>query len=263
MRSVDSETARDLGERLPDDPLTFPARCLLLRGSAQAWLSGSAEAIRALVVRDPWQPKEPRAFGEDADEIWSVLREVPSWDCVLVTPDLAPPLAQLLERELAAPTRLLTDLNYLLERTAAPFPHPDVRRLREADVDLVERAPANLQPIGFDSVVAALTGGVAAGAVVDGELRGRVSMTASSETYANLDAYTMEGWRGRGYATAAASLVAEALQARGLAPVWSTGETNRASQRVAKKIGFEEVGRLTYVVVPELQRTGGHRVSPP
>jgi len=32
-------------------------------------------------------------------------------------------------------------------------------------------------------------------------------------------------------------------------PVWSTGEDNVASLRVARKLGFEEVGRRTYVIL--------------
>jgi RimJ/RimL family protein N-acetyltransferase len=32
-------------------------------------------------------------------------------------------------------------------------------------------------------------------------------------------------------------------------PVWSTGENNVASLRVARNLGFEEVGRRTYVDV--------------
>ena len=57
-----------------------------------------------------------------------------------------------------------------------------------------------------------------------------------------------EGWRGRGFATAAACLVSQAVQAVGLTPVWSTGEDNYASQRIAEKLGFTQIVRRTYVI---------------
>ena len=40
------------------------------------------------------------------------------------------------------------------------------------------------------------------------------------------------------------------LQAMNRLPVWSTGESNRASQRVAEKIGLKLVRRRTYLSVP-------------
>ena len=56
---------------------------------------------------------------------------------------------------------------------------------------------------------------------------------------------TLEEWRGRGLATAAASLVAQAIQESGRAPMWSAG--NPASLRVAQKLGFVEVSRRVYI----------------
>ena len=72
--------------------------------------------------------------------------------------------------------------------------------------------------------------------------------SARTARHADIGVATLEPWRGRGFATAAASLVAGAIQADGQTPVWSTGEGNLASLRVAAKIGFVEVGRRTYVI---------------
>ena len=55
-------------------------------------------------------------------------------------------------------------------------------------------------------------------------------------------------WREKGFATAAASRVAQEIQAKGKVPAWSCGEDNIASLRVAQKLGFTEVGRRTYVI---------------
>jgi predicted GNAT family acetyltransferase len=75
------------------------------------------------------------------------------------------------------------------------------------------------------------------------------STWAVSEKYADISVVTAAPWRGRGLATASAGLIATGIQRSGRVPVWSTGEHNVASLRVARKLGFEEVGRLTYVDV--------------
>jgi predicted GNAT family acetyltransferase len=59
---------------------------------------------------------------------------------------------------------------------------------------------------------------------------------------------TLPEWRGRGLSTAAAALVATVIQDAGRTPVWSTGEGNAASRRVAEKLGFREVARRAYLI---------------
>lgn len=258
---ADVSTARELGEQLSDDPFTFTARSLLLRGAGRAWFAGPPHRVRSIVVQDPWQPTEPRVFGEDPDEIYRLLTEVPGWDCLSCAPALSAGLAATLQRELGLPTTELAHVHYLLEGDPRPFHHPWVRRLDESDLALVEEAPASLRPSGFDSMLAALSGGIVAGAVHDGRLWAVVAMTLSSESFANLEAHTLDVARGQGLCTAAGYLVALEVERRGLEAVWSAGATDEASRRVARKLGFREIGQLTYVVVPELQRTGGYRPS--
>lgn len=259
VRPLDAPEARSLGESLPDHPFTFGARCLLLRGLAKAWISGPLPKFQAAVLQAPWVPNEPIVLGTDPEEIWSLLRRISGWDCVSLSSDLAVPVQRVLERELGAPTRIYGDVFYLLDRTPVPHHHPFVRLLAEQDVDLVDHASPVLRTAGYSSTVAALTGGVAAGAIVEGNLVSLVSMTTSSELYADLGAQTLESWRNQGMATAEAYLVAREVQARGFTPVWSTGEDNHGSQRVAQKVGFHEFGRGAYVIVPSLQRAGGFR----
>lgn len=60
--------------------------------------------------------------------------------------------------------------------------------------------------------------------------------------------YTHPDFRGRGLAAAAASIVAMRVQEAGRIPVWGAGEHNALSLRVARKLGFVEVSRRTYVI---------------
>jgi RimJ/RimL family protein N-acetyltransferase len=42
--------------------------------------------------------------------------------------------------------------------------------------------------------------------------------------------------------------VAQAIQADGRVPVWSCGAPNLASMAIARRLGFEEVSRRTYLI---------------
>lgn len=261
--SLDRDAESILAEGIPDRPTTFGVRSVLNRHVGAAWIRGPLEAPRALIVQDRWTPGEPSALGDDPEEIWKLLREIPAWSCVNCTTELARELAPVLERELGRSTELRADIYYVLERPAAEFRDPKVRRLTEDDAELIERSPPELVPTGFDSALAALSGGVVAGAIVEGRLVARTSMTLSSEGHADIGSHTLPAWRGVGYATASLYLVATEVRRRELTPVWSCGGTNLASQRVALKIGFREWGRRAYVIVPALRANGGFRPSSP
>ena len=71
---------------------------------------------------------------------------------------------------------------------------------------------------------------------------------AQTDLHGGISIYTLEDWRGKGYATSAASLVAETLQSMGKVPVWYCGEENGASLRTAEKLGFIEVSRRVDIV---------------
>ncbi len=122
------------------------------------------------------------------------------------------------------------------------FRPPEVRRLLTVDEPLMTKymgTPTWTGSEGFEPM--------AAGAVVDGRLVGLAHVSAITERHANIGVSTLEPWRGRGFATAAASIVARVVSETGRTPVWSAGEGNTASLRVAAKVGFEEVSRRTYV----------------
>lgn len=111
--------------------------------------------------------------------------------------------------------------------------------LTVADLPVLDAAPREIQNGGFGSM----------GVLVDSMLVAIARTSVLTPRHADIGVATLEDWRGNGFATVAAALVAQQVQATGCTPVWSTGEDNVASQRVAQKLGFDEVGRRTYVVV--------------
>ena len=92
-----------------------------------------------------------------------------------------------------------------------------------------------------------LAEGIVAGAVLSGGLVAIASTSAITDRHADIGVSTLEPWRGRGLATAAASAVACGLQETGRTPVWSAGEDNHASLRVAAKVGFRGTARRVYI----------------
>ncbi len=243
---LDSDQMKVLAGAIGDSPYTVIRADYLRRSVCKAWVLGRPEASEAAVIQWDDQPKEPEGYG-DPEGVWRLLRGVPGWDCVDVMAESAGPLAAAIERDTGRPCKLYKDLVHVLRRPAASLTHPDVRPLGPADVEFVNRAmPRELEePADF---AARASWAIAAGAVVDGRVVAYARTTARTGTFANIAVKTLKAYRRRGYCSAAASLVARAVQAAGETPVWSCGETNAASARVAEKLGFEYVGHKTYVI---------------
>ncbi len=69
----------------------------------------------------------------------------------------------------------------------------------------------------------------------------------AADRHADIRVSTLEPWRGRAFATAAASVVARLAQDAGRVPVWSAKQDDYPSLRIADKLGFEEVSRRTVI----------------
>jgi predicted GNAT family acetyltransferase len=104
------------------------------------------------------------------------------------------------------------------------------------------------QESGFGSLRKLLEEGFVACAIVSGQIVSIAHTYARTTHYADIGVHTLERWRRGGLASAAASIVARCIQEAGQTPVWSTGEDNWASLRVAQKLGFVESSRRTYVI---------------
>lgn len=237
-----------LADALGDTPETVIPCHQLVRRLARCRVAGELPGFDAAVVQAIDDPREPSGFGRDPVALWGLLRDLPGWTCVGVDAALAGPLRRLVEAELGVPARLYGDVHHVLERPVAVFEHTWVRRLTVDDLPLIAAAPTEVRGSNWGSARAMVEEGCAAGAVVDGRLVAIAMIGALTARHADVAVATLEPYRGRGLSTAAASLVGRWAQENGRTPVWSTGEDNRASLRVARKLGFVEVSRRQYVI---------------
>ena len=152
-------------------------------------------------------------------------------------------LGKIIEREMGVQVRYYGDVYHVLNTPVVDFRNEAVQQLTLADLELLESAPKEIQ-----SVRVMLSGGIAACAIISDRIVGIAHTSARTDGYADIGAFTLEDWRGRGFATAAASIVARRVQESGQIPTWSAGEDNFASLRVAQKLGFIEVFRRTYLI---------------
>lgn len=230
-----------LADALGDSPETVIPVHLLRQGLCHAWISGNLERPVGAVVQSTSLMEKPWAFGE-AEVIWRLLKYATGWWTANVTATLAPSLGAVLERETKGRAHLYGDVYHTLTRAGSSFRSSEVRRLLTDDEPLMAKymgTPTWTGSEGFEPM--------AAGAVVDGQLVGLAHVRAVTEGLADIGVSTLEPWRGRGFATAAASIVAKVVRDSGRTPVWSAGEGNAASLRVLAKVGFSEVSRRTYV----------------
>lgn len=230
---------------LGDSPFTVITTHLLRQRWCRAYIAGVLPHFDALLIHHKDDPSEPVCFGADAQAMWRLLQGVAGWWCVEAETEVAPALAEIMQRDMGLQMRLYADIHHTLTQPAPDITHPDVRRLAMDDAALVASSQPD-RPRGEIEWI--LRHGVMAGGIVNDQLVAIAQTYTLSARYCDVGVWTHEAFRKRGYSTECAALVARDVQRRGLTPVWSTGEDNHASLRVAAKVGFREMGRMTYVI---------------
>ena len=237
-----------LADIIGDTPTTVISTSRLKQGMCDAYIVGSLPDVDAALVFDAYCADEPCGFGTDAEAMWQLLKATDGWSCVNVDIACAASLGALIETDRDTSIRYYGDVCHALLEPVHRYPNKTVRLLTLEDVDRLAQAPTEVQGNGYKTHTAMLTEGIAAGAVVDDDIVAIAHTYAETNLHADIGVSTLEAWREKGLSTAAASLVAQEIQARGKVPAWSCGEDNLASLRVAEKLGFTEVGRRTYVI---------------
>ena len=248
MTKLTSQEYLVLADVVGDTPMTVISASRLQQGICDAYIAGSLPDVDAAIVFDAYCSDEPAGFGTDADALWQLLKATDGWSCINVDNSCAAALGALIEADRGTSIRYYGDVCHALLEPVHCHPNESVRRLSLEDVERLAKAPAEIQGNGYKTHEAMLTEGIAAGAVVDDNIVAIAHTYAETKLHADIGVSTLEAWREKGFATAAASLVAQEVQARGKVPAWSCGEDNTASLRVAQKLGFTEVARRTYVI---------------
>jgi RimJ/RimL family protein N-acetyltransferase len=248
IRPLDPLDCRRLADVLGDEP-TWPIMTHALHtGRGRAYAIGEIEHFAAAVVAPDYCPDEPQAWG-DPEAIWRIVSQLSGWTAIEVPSGIAPPLAKLVGEGMRREVKLVDDLFYAADAPPPPYQHPAVRMLTIDDVDLLVSAPRELSGGNTEYARRMLSEGFYAAAIVDGRIVGRVEAFCRTPRYANLGAIVLPEFRRQGIAVAAAALVTMAVIESGQTAVWSTGEPNLASQGVAKRLGYRQIGRGTYVVL--------------
>lgn len=246
---LDREGCFALADALDDTPETVISVHRLRHGFCRAYVAGDPGNFEGAIVQDNFCPTEPAGFGSDPEVLWDLLKSVAGWDCVNVASECAAALGEIIEREMGSHIRYYGDVCHTLSKPVVSFQNEAVRQLTLADLELLRSAPEKAGGGGFGSPRGLLSEGIVACAIVSGGIVATAHTYARTDLYADIGVFTMEKWRSRGFATAAASIVAQRVQEAGQTPVWSAGEDNFASLRVAQKLGFAEVSRRTYVIL--------------
>ena len=248
MPKLTSQECLALADVIGDTPMTVISASRLQQGMCNAYIAGTLANVTAALVFDAYCPDEPCGFGSDADALWQLLKTTDGWGCINVESACAEPLGALIEADTGIPVRYYGDVCHALLAPVYRYPNAAVRLLTSADAERLSKAPAEVRGNGYETHAAMITDGIAAGAVVDGNIVAIAHTYAETDLHADIGVFTLEAWRKKGFSTAAASLVAQAIQAKGKVPAWSCCEDNYASLRVAEKLGFTEIGRRTYVI---------------
>lgn len=253
---LDPERCHVLADTLGDTPETVHSVHMLRRGTCKAYVAGDPARFDGAIVQANQWPTEPTGFGSDPEVLWELLQSVEGWECVLVDSECATALGEIIEKEMAVRVRYLDDVCHTLTQPVKVFHNEAVRQLTLAALELLESAPLELRASLWSNPREILLEGIIACAVTSGRIVATALTTAYSDQYADIGVYTREGFRCRGYATAAASLVARSVQEDGRVPVWGAGEHNMASLRVAEKLGFVEMSRRRYVILAQRGNAG-------
>jgi GNAT superfamily N-acetyltransferase len=249
MEKLTPEECLILADVIGDTPTTLNVLDCLKRGKCCAYVFGNLPHITASLVIDTLYD-DAFCFATDVDALWHLLELQTDLESLNFNVD--PVYAETLGQHIAAKTggsvKYYVEIHQALSKPVCSYSNEVVRLLTLADVEHLAKAPEGVQGYSYQTPKDIITTGPVAAAFVNDGIVSIARTYAQSDLHGGISIFTLEEWRGKGYATSAASLVAEELQAMGKVPVWGCGEENVASLRTAKKLGFVEVSRRIDIV---------------
>ncbi len=238
-----------LANFLGDTPETVLAVHSLRRQNCRAYVIGEFPAIQAALVQIAASPSEPQAFGTNGEAIWTLLQAIQGWTCINVASEMAKSVGMLIQENMNLPVRYYGDFYYTLSAPVKRYRHEFVRRLWVEDLYLLESAPKEFRGHGYGTPREMLEDGVVACGIVSGKVVSIAHTAGQTKKFADIGVITRKDWRNNGMASAAASIVAKALQEKRITPVWSAGDDNLPSVRIAQKLGFLKISQRQYVIL--------------
>lgn len=240
VRVLESVERSAFAALLPDTPESLITKSLLAEGALR--LLACADAV--LATASPLEPDEPMAFGSNPAAIVATLHAAPDWRAVSVVPRAADEVARLLH-ESGVNTRAVRDIYFSRGPEPAVTPPANARLLNRNDSLLLAAHQTAL-----DAVLPGITreSPIRAATIIDGAIVSFGSVNARTARHANLAVATLPEWRGNGYGTAVAMVLAHAVLQTKRRPVWSSAETNLPSLAIARRLAFEETTERVYLI---------------
>lgn len=239
-----------VADLLPDNPDNVQSLHFLTHTPklTEVITTGKKGHPRSFLIRHQSAYQEPKVYSNVPEDIVSLLQSIKDWCCVLVANNVAKETQKLIEVTFKTKAKPYQDVYFVLKNQVKKIENKNVRLLTLKDLPLIKQAPKKLQGAGFNSSKEMLQKGVVAGAIIDHKLVAIAHTSAITPKYADIGVFTHPAFRRQGLSSVAVSLVAQKLKQQGITPVWSTGEDNLPSQNLAKKVGFEEIHRNTYII---------------
>jgi RimJ/RimL family protein N-acetyltransferase len=234
---------QELARLLPDIPRWVEARAMLLSGDCRLFGVRDGDARRFVVCNREREliaivgRPEPGAIVEAAAFIGNCGNAISSSDC-------AEYVAGTLQGWKHSPAAL-----HLLGREPRlpEVPRGAVRLLAPEEIPVLDHLPASLKR---ELTIVASVSPIAA-TLVD-ELPVSFCYAAwETEGLWDISIDTLSEHRGRGYAAVAVAFLIEQMSRKGKRPVWGSEESNTASMKLAAKLGFVVVDRLSVFHSPD------------
>ena len=249
MDKLTPEDCLVLADVIGDTPTTLNVLDCLKQGMCCAYVYGNLPHITAYLVIDTLYD-DAFCFATDVNALWYLLESQQgiAGFIINVDPFHAEILGQRISAKTGGPVSYFAEIHQALLEPVRSYSNEAIRLLTSADAELLAKAPEEIQGNSYQTPQKVLSTGPVAAAIVNDSIVSIARTYAQTNLYGGISVSTLEEWRGKGYATSAASRVAEQLQTIGKVPVWYCGEENGASLRTAEKLGFVEVSRRIDIV---------------
>ncbi len=229
---------------LPDVPETVIANHLIKNNYCKLFVSNDH-----IIVQSDFGPEELIGFGSDANEIFQLLKQIKGWRCIVLDTNVATKLGDLLLSNTKINVRYLTDVYHTNNQKIITNKNYEGASLLKAEnTEEIQIITKEFEINGFKTINELLVNGFLVFSKIEDQIVSITYTSALSQKYADIGTFTKEAFRGQGFSTANATLVVNKVLEIGKIPIWSCGDTNSGSLKVAQKLGFKEVSRRKYVI---------------